>query len=138
MADIVNLNQFCKNQRRAAKKLAGAANRLQFGRTKPERKGADTARAAREKELNGKKISAEANDCQTQSHILLWPPENSQRDNFPRVHKVQWVDRLFDTAHHIESIVVLRRELADLAVTDTMFSCACPVHLERTGDQPVI
>lgn len=62
MTDIVNLNQFRKNQRRAEKKRAAEANRARFGRTKAEREATDAARAARDKLLDGKKISPETDD----------------------------------------------------------------------------
>lgn len=59
MSDVVNLNRFRKNQLRAEKQRAAEANRVRFGRTKAEREAADAAQAARDKSLDGKKISNE-------------------------------------------------------------------------------
>ena len=44
MADIVNLNRFCKEKGRAEKRAAGDANAAKFGRSKAE-KDLDAARA---------------------------------------------------------------------------------------------
>ncbi len=63
MTDVVNLNQFRKNRRRTEKKRAAEANRVRFGRTKAEREASDAARAARDKSLDGKKISPEDDDA---------------------------------------------------------------------------
>jgi hypothetical protein len=63
MTDVVNLNQFRKKRRRAEKKRAAEANRVRFGRTKEEREASDAARDARNKALDGKKISAEDDDA---------------------------------------------------------------------------
>ncbi len=62
MTDVVNLNQFRKDRRRAEKKRVAAENRVKFGRTKTERKAADAAKAASEDLLDGKKISTEDDD----------------------------------------------------------------------------
>ena len=62
MTDVVNLNQFGKNQRRAEKKRAAEANRVRFGRTRAEREAADATRAARNNSLDGKKIIPEDDD----------------------------------------------------------------------------
>ena len=62
MTDVVNLNQFRKNQRRAEKKRAAEANRVRFGLTKAEREASDMARATRDTSLDGKKISPEDDD----------------------------------------------------------------------------
>lgn len=59
MSDVVNLNRFRKNQLRAEKQRAAEANRVRFGRTKAEREATDAAKAARDKSLDGKKISNE-------------------------------------------------------------------------------
>lgn len=59
MTNVVNLNRFRKNQRRAEKQRAAEANRVRFGRTKAEREATDAAKAARDKSLDGKKISTE-------------------------------------------------------------------------------
>ena len=63
MSDVVNLNQFRKNQRRAEKKRAAEANRVRFGRTRAEREAADATRLARDKTLDGKLISPEDDDA---------------------------------------------------------------------------
>lgn len=63
MTDVVNLNQFGKNQRRAEKKRAAEANRVRFGRTRAEREATDATRAARDKSLDGKKTSPENDDA---------------------------------------------------------------------------
>jgi hypothetical protein len=63
MTDVVNLNQFRKNQLRAEKKRAAEANRVRFGRTKAEREAADATRAACDKSLDGKRISLEDDDA---------------------------------------------------------------------------
>ena len=63
MTDVVNLNQFRKNQRRAEKKRAAEENRVRFGRTRPEREATDATRAARDKSLDGKKTSPENDDA---------------------------------------------------------------------------
>ena len=55
MTEIVNLNQFRKNKRRAEEKRVAANNRLEFGRTKAERETAAAEKAAKEKDLDGKK-----------------------------------------------------------------------------------
>lgn len=62
MTDVVNLNQFRKNRRRAEKKRVAVENRVKFGRTKTERKAADAANTASEGLLDGKKISTEDDD----------------------------------------------------------------------------
>lgn len=56
MTEIVNLNQFRKNKRRADGKKTAENNRVKFGRTKAERTAAKAAQAARDKELDGKKV----------------------------------------------------------------------------------
>ena len=63
MTDVVNLNQFRKNRRRAEKKRAAEANRVRFGRTKEERERSDAASEARNKALDGKKIAREDDDA---------------------------------------------------------------------------
>ncbi|MAI49776.1 MAG: DUF4169 domain-containing protein [Rhodospirillaceae bacterium] len=62
MTDVVNLNQFRKNQRRAEKQRAAEANCARFSRTKAERGATDALRAARKKLLDGKKISPAADN----------------------------------------------------------------------------
>jgi hypothetical protein len=44
MTDVVNLNQFRKNKRRAEKKRAAEANRVRFGRTRAEREATDATK----------------------------------------------------------------------------------------------
>ncbi len=56
MTDIVNLNQFRKNRRRAEKNSEAENNRIKFGRTKEEREAAQTARSALDHRLDGKKF----------------------------------------------------------------------------------
>lgn len=62
MTEIVNLNQFRKNKRRADDKKTAENNRVEFGRTKAERAAAKAARLAREKELDGKKTGPKTKD----------------------------------------------------------------------------
>ena len=62
MTEIVNLNQFRKNKRRADKKRAAENNRLKFGRTKAEREATEATQAAKNKELDGKKVTPPPGD----------------------------------------------------------------------------
>lgn len=62
MAEIVNLNQFRKNKRRAENRKAAEKNRIKFGRTKSEQKAAKAAEAARIRELDGKKAERPSED----------------------------------------------------------------------------
>ncbi len=56
MAEIVNLNRYRKNKKRAARKVAAPRNRLAKGRTKGARAGDAAARQRRQAELDGKKF----------------------------------------------------------------------------------
>lgn len=62
MTEIVNLNQFRKNKRRAEKQQTAQNNRVKFGRTKAEREASKAAKAARDKELDGKKTNRDTKD----------------------------------------------------------------------------
>lgn len=62
MTEIVNLNQFRKNKRSGEKKRIAANNRVEFGRTKTERDAAAAEKAAREKDLDGKKADPGTGD----------------------------------------------------------------------------
>ena len=62
MNEIVNLNQFRKNKRRAENKKTAENNRIKYGRTKAEREAAKAAQSARDKELDGKKTERNQED----------------------------------------------------------------------------
>ena len=62
MNEIVNLNQFRKNKRRAENKKTAEHNRVKHGRTKAEREAAKAAQSARDKELDGKKTERNQED----------------------------------------------------------------------------
>ncbi len=62
MTEIVNLNQFRKNKHRTEKKRVAENNRVKFGRTKADRKAAEAANTAREKDLDGKKAGTPLDD----------------------------------------------------------------------------
>ena len=56
MAEIVNLNQYRKKKKHAAKKAAAPRNRIAKGRTKSARTGDTAARERGDAELDGKKL----------------------------------------------------------------------------------
>ena len=62
MAEIVNLNRFRKNKKRAAKKTAAPRNRIAGGRTKTRRAGDAAARERSRAELDGKKLEKRDED----------------------------------------------------------------------------
>lgn len=62
MSEIVNLNQFRKNKRRAEDRKTAENNRVKFGRTKSERNAAKAAETARARELDGKKAEPPPED----------------------------------------------------------------------------
>lgn len=56
MSEIVNLRQAKKRRARAEKEAKAAANRVEFGRTKAERRKSGAERAKAEREHDGKKL----------------------------------------------------------------------------------
>jgi len=56
MAEIVNLNRFRKGRKRDEAAEHAAANRARFGRTKAERKEADSDRRRAADELDNKRL----------------------------------------------------------------------------------
>ena len=62
MVEIVNLNQYRKNKKRASKKAAAPRNRFAKGRTKGRRAADNAARKRREAELEGKKLETRDED----------------------------------------------------------------------------
>ncbi len=56
MTEIVNLNQYRKTKKRAAKKAAAPRNRFAKGRTKSRRARDTAVRKRSEAELDGKKL----------------------------------------------------------------------------------
>ncbi len=59
MTDIVNLNRFRKAKARIQKEREAAENRVQHGRSKADRTREETARAARDRALDGSRIVTE-------------------------------------------------------------------------------
>jgi phage protein D len=62
MADVVNLNQRRKAQKRADKAKTAADNRVKFGRTKAEKTKDAALRERHERDLNGKEITENSED----------------------------------------------------------------------------
>ncbi len=56
MASVVNLNRFRKAKRQEDATRRADENRAAFGRTKAERRKADSERQRRQRELDGKQI----------------------------------------------------------------------------------
>ena len=56
MAGVVNLNRFPKARKRAEDERRTAENRTAFGRSKSERRVAETEEARRRRELDGKRL----------------------------------------------------------------------------------
>jgi len=56
MSEIVNLRQARKRKARADKEAKAAANRVEFGRTKAERRETEGERTRAERALDGKKL----------------------------------------------------------------------------------
>jgi len=56
MASVINLNRVRKAKRQEEAERRAAQNRALFGRSKAERRKADTERERRQHELDGKKI----------------------------------------------------------------------------------
>lgn len=56
MAEIVNLNQYRKKKKRAARKAAAPRNRIAKGRSKARRAGDTATRERSDAELDGKKL----------------------------------------------------------------------------------
>jgi len=56
MSEIVNLRQAKKRRARAEKEAKAAANRVEFGRSKAERKQTGAQRAKDKRDLDGKKL----------------------------------------------------------------------------------
>ncbi|MGF1591921.1 MAG: DUF4169 family protein [Kiloniellaceae bacterium] len=56
MSEIVNLRQAKKRRARAEKEAKAAANRVEFGRTKAERRETGAERGKAQRELDGKKL----------------------------------------------------------------------------------
>jgi hypothetical protein len=56
MAEIVNLNRFRKSRKRAEAAERATTNRAQFGRTKAERKKAESDRRRAADELDRKRL----------------------------------------------------------------------------------
>jgi hypothetical protein len=56
MADIINLRQVRKQRARAAEDAQAAANRQRHGRTKGERRAAETEDERRRRDLEGKRL----------------------------------------------------------------------------------
>ena len=59
MAEIINLRQARKRNKRADKEAQAAENRVRHGRTKAESGGQAKERAKSEKSLDGKKLDPE-------------------------------------------------------------------------------
>jgi len=62
MADVVNLNQFCKVKTRADKAKKAHDNRAKFGRTKADKRKDEAAREKHKRELDGKIIPENSDD----------------------------------------------------------------------------
>jgi hypothetical protein len=56
MASVVNLNRFRKAKKRTEAERRAAGNRVAFGRTKAERRDAESERNRASRELDGKRI----------------------------------------------------------------------------------
>lgn len=56
MAEIINLNRARKNRAKAADLARAAQNRITYGRSKDEKRIAETERARALKDLDGKKL----------------------------------------------------------------------------------
>lgn len=56
MSEIVNLRQAKKRRARAEKEAKAAANRVEFGRAKAERRKTSAERAKDKRDLDGKKL----------------------------------------------------------------------------------
>ena len=56
MADVVNLNKYRKTRQRAQSERQAAANRVRFGRSKPQAREAASEAESRRKELDDKKL----------------------------------------------------------------------------------
>ena len=56
MAEIINLRQAKKRRAREEKTAKAEANRVRFGRSKPERKESDAEREKAARDLDGKKL----------------------------------------------------------------------------------
>ena len=56
MAEIINLRQAKKRRAREEKTAKAEANRVRFGRSKPQRKESEAERAKAARDLDGKKL----------------------------------------------------------------------------------
>lgn len=67
MAEIINLNQYRKSRQRQERQKTASENRINFGRSKPERQHEESERENRRRELEHHQLSAEPEDGQGDS-----------------------------------------------------------------------